>query len=240
MHIDIITLFPDMFKGPFDESIIRRAVDNGLVEIALHNLREYGLGRHRVVDDYPHGGGAGMVLMAEPLFAAVESIKGSESVPVVLLSPQGRLLSQNIARELASKPRLILICGHYEGVDERVCEHLVTDEISIGDYVLTGGELPAMVLVETVVRQLPGVLGSEESAQEDSHANGLLEYPQYTRPQHFRGWEVPQILLSGNHAEIRKWRRAQSIKRTAERRPDLLRKAELDEEEKQMVEKLIG
>ena len=240
MHIDIITLFPDMFKGPFDESIIRRAVDNGLVEIALHNLREYGLGRHRVVDDYPHGGGAGMVLMAEPLFAAVESVKGKEPVPVVLLTPQGRLLNQNIARELASKPRLILVCGHYEGVDERVCEHLVTDEISIGDYVLTGGELPAMVLVETVVRQIPGVLGSEESAQEDSHANGLLEYPQYTRPQHFRGWEVPEVLLSGNHAEIKKWRRVQSIKRTAERRPDLLRKVELDEEEKEIVEKLIG
>jgi len=240
MHIDIITLFPDMFKGPFDESIIRRAVDNGLVEIALHNLREYGPSRHRVVDDYPHNNGAGMVLMAEPLFAAVESVKGKEPVPVVLLTPQGRLLNQNIARELASKPRLILVCGHYEGVDERVCEHLVTDEISIGDYVLTGGELPAMVLVETVVRQIPGVLGSEESAQEDSHANGLLEYPQYTRPQHFRGWEVPEVLLSGNHAEIRKWRRLQSIKRTAERRPDLLEKAELDEEEKQIVEKWIG
>ncbi len=230
MHIDIITLFPDMFNGPFDESIIKRAIDNRLAEITLHNLREHGIGRHRVVDDYPHGGGAGMVLMAEPLFSAVETVKGQADIPVILLTPQGRLFNQKVAEELSEHPRFILLCGHYEGVDERVREHLVTDEISIGDYVLTGGELAAMVVVDAVVRQLPDVLGSDESAKDDSHANGLLEYPQYTRPQNFRGWEVPPVLLSGHHAEIAKWRREQSIQRTAKRRPDLLAKAELSKE----------
>lgn len=238
MRIDIITLFPEMFRGPFDESIIRRAIDGGLVRIDLHNLRQYGLGRHRVVDDYPHGGGAGMVLMAEPLFAAVEDVRGEdEKAPVILLTPQGRLFNQTVAGELAAHPRLIIICGHYEGVDERVREHLATDEISIGDYVLTGGELAAMVVTDAVVRRLPGVLGSEESAQEDSHEDGLLEYPQYTRPQDFRGWEVPPVLLSGNHAEIARWRREQAIRRTMERRPDLIEKALLSEEERRMVEK---
>ncbi len=237
MRIDIVTLFPNMFSGPFDESIIKRAVDSGLVEINLHNLREYGLGRHHVVDDYPHGGGAGMVLMAEPLFAAVEDIMGSEAVPVILLTPQGRLFNQQVALELAAHPRLIFVCGHYEGVDERVREHLVTDEISIGDYVLTGGELPAMVVIETVVRQLPGVLGSCESVSEESHSDGLLEYPQYTRPQNFRGWEVPPVLISGNHAEIANWRREQSVIRTLERRPELLEKLDLTEEQRRIVEK---
>ncbi len=237
MHIDIITLFPDMFNGPFDESIIKRAIDNDLVEIIFHNLREYGLGKHHVVDDYPHGGGAGMVLMAEPLFSAVESVKAEDDIPVILLTPQGRLFNQEVAEELAEHTRFILVCGHYEGVDERVREHLVTDEISIGDYVLTGGELAAMVVVDAVVRQLPGVLGSDESIKDDSHANGLLEYPQYTRPQYFQGWEVPPVLLSGNHAEVAKWRREQAILRTAERRPDLLAKADLSEEELKVVEK---
>ncbi len=233
----MVTLFPNMFAGPFDESIIKRAIDSGLVEINLHNLREYGLGRHHVVDDYPHGGGAGMVLMAEPLFAAVEAIKDNDEIPVILLTPQGRLFNQRIALELAAHSRLILVCGHYEGVDERVREHLATDEISIGDYVLTGGELPAMVVVETVVRQLPGVLSSDESLVEDSHYSGLLEYPQYTRPQNFRGWEVPSVLLSGNHAEITNWRREQSIIRTLERRPELLEKLDLTEEQRRIVEK---
>lgn len=237
MKIDIITLFPDMFSGPFDESIIKRAIDNGLVEVVLHNLREYGIGRHRVVDDYPHGGGAGMVLMAEPLFNAVEAVKQEPDVPVILLTPQGRLFDQQVAQELSEQPRMIFICGHYEGVDERVREHLVTDEISIGDYVLTGGELAAMVVIDAVVRQLPGVLGSDESAQNDSHSNGLLEYPQYTRPQNFRGWEVPAILVSGNHQEVEKWRREQAILRTMKRRPDMLQKATLTEAEKQMLEK---
>ena len=180
MHIDIVTLFPDMFGGPFDESIIKRAIENDLVQIALHNLRDQGIGKHRVVDDYPHGGGAGMVLMAEPLFSTIEKIKGDSDVPVILLTPQGRLFNQKVAEELTSHDRFILICGHYEGIDERVREHLVTDEISIGDYVLTGGELAAMVIIDAVVRQLPGVLGSDESIKDDSHANGLLEYPQYS------------------------------------------------------------
>jgi len=237
MRIDILTLFPDMFAGPFDESIVKRAIDGDLVEIALHNLRDYGLGKHRMVDDCPHGGGSGMVMMPEPLFAAVEDIKQDQEFPVILLTPQGRVFNQKVADEMAALPRFLLICGHYEGVDERVREHLATDEISIGDFVLTGGELPAMVLVDAVVRQLPGVLGSDESAQEDSHANGLLEYPQYTRPRKFRDWEVPEILLSGNHAEIGKWRRRQSILRTIERRPELLQKADLTDEERQIVEK---
>lgn len=237
MIIDIITLFPGMFKGPFEESIVKRAVERGLVDIRLHNLREYGLGKHRVVDDYPHGGGSGMVLMAEPLFNAVESARGEEECPVILLTPQGRLFDQRVAEELAAHPRLILVCGHYEGVDERVREHLVTDELSIGDYVLTGGELPAMVVVDAVVRQLPEALGSEESASDDSHSSGLLEYPQYTRPQNYRGWEVPEVLLSGNHAQIARWRREQAITRTMERRPDLLERAELTEEERRMLEK---
>ncbi len=237
MRIDILTLFPGMFAGPFDESIVKRAIDGHLVEIILHNLRDYGLGKHRMVDDYPHGGGSGMVMMPEPLFAAVEDIKQDQEFPVILLTPQGRVLDQKIAAEMAALPRFLLICGHYEGVDERVREHLVTDEISVGDYVLTGGELPAMVIVDAVVRQLPGVLGSDESAQEDSHANGLLEYPQYTRPRKFRDWEVPEILLSGNHAEIAKWRRRQSVLRTLKRRPELLQKADLTDEERQIVEK---
>lgn len=240
MHIDILTLFPDMFAGPFNESIIRRAIDNRLIEIVFHNLRDYGLGKHHVVDDYPHGGGAGMVMMPEPLFTAVETIKGDNDFPVILLTPQGRLFNQKAAQELATYPRFLLICGHYEGVDERVREHLVTDEISIGDYVLTGGELPAMVVIDAVARLVPGVLGSGESPQDDSHANGLLEYPQYTRPRVFRGWEVPPVLLSGNHAEVEKWRREQSILRTLANRPDLLEKAHLTPEELQIVEKKGG
>lgn len=240
MQIDIITLFPQMFSGPFDESIIKRAIDNGRVQITLHNLREFGLGRHRVVDDYPHGGGAGMVLMAEPMFAGVEAVKAEESPPVILLTPQGRLFNQKTAFELAAQNRLILVCGHYEGIDERIREHLVTDEISIGDYVLTGGELPAMVLVEAVVRLIPGVLGADESVYEDSHVDGLLEYPQYTRPQRFRDWEVPEVLVSGNHAEIARWRRQHSVLRTLARRPDLLEKADLTEEERRLVEKQTG
>lgn len=236
MRIDILTLFPSMFSGPFDESIIKRAIDNGLVSIVFHNLRDWGIGKHRVVDDSPHGGGAGMVLMPEPLFNAVEAIRSDPATPVILLTPQGRRFNQKVARQLAAMDRFILVCGHYEGVDDRVREHLVTDEISIGDYVLTGGELPAMVVVDAVVRQLPGVLGSDESAKDDSHSNGLLEYPQYTRPQDFRGWEVPPVLLSGNHAQIARWRREQSIMRTLQRRPDLLEQADLTDEERRMVD----
>ena len=198
MRIDILTLFPNMFSGPFAESIVKRAMDRKLISIIIHNLRDWGSGKHRVVDDYPFGGGTGMVMKSEPLFEATEAIKAEgacSSAPVILLTPQGRVFNQRIAAELAALDQLILICGHYEGIDERVREHLATDEISIGDYVLTGGELAAMVVVDAVVRQLPGVLGSEESAKDDSHTSGLLEYPQYTRPQTYRGWEVPQVLL---------------------------------------------
>jgi tRNA (guanine37-N1)-methyltransferase len=236
MRIDIITLFPNMFAGPFAESIIGRAIEHHLVTIMAHDLRDYGLGKHRVVDDRPYGGGPGMVLKPEPLFELVERIKGGDRVPVILLSPQGRLFSQKVAWELATHEQLVLICGHYEGVDERVCEHLVSDEVSIGDYVLTGGELAAMVVVDAVVRLLPGVLGSEESPRDDSHASGLLGYPQYTRPHVYQGWAVPQVLLSGNHSQVARWRREQSLLRTLARRPDLLEKADLSAEERRFIE----
>ena len=238
MRIDIISLFPNMFSGPFDESIIKRAMERNIVSIVIHNLRDWGLGKHKMVDDYPFGGGAGMVMKPEPIFEAVDAVRaesGNTSVPVILLTPQGRVFNQKIAAELADLDRFIIICGHYEGIDERVREHLAADEISIGDYVLTGGELAAMVIVDAVVRQLPGVLGSDESASDESHTAGLLEYPQYTRPQTYRGWEVPEILLSGNHAQIAKWRREQSILRTFMRRPDLLEKAELSKEDKKLI-----
>ena len=244
MRIDILTLFPAMFRGPFDESIIKRALERGLVSVFLHNIRDYATDKHHIVDDYPYGGGAGMVMKPEPIFAAVEAVKAeiqqanpqTASFAIILLTPQGRLFNQKIADELAAQGQLILICGHYEGVDERVVEHLVTDEISIGDYVLTGGELAAMVIVDAVVRRLPGVLGSESATSEESHARGLLEYPQYTRPPVYSGWPVPEVLLSGNHAEIARWRRAQSIRRTLLRRPDLLEKADLTEGERKTVE----
>ena len=238
MRIDILTLFPAMFQGPFDESIVKRAVERNIVNIFIHNLRDWGIGKHNVVDDYPFGGGAGMVMKPEPLFDAVEAIKAQcdkADAPVILLSPQGRVFDQKTAAEMANHDRLILICGHYEGIDERVIEHLVTDEISIGDYILTGGELAAMVVTDAVVRLLPGVLGSEVATVEDSHAAGLLEYPQYTRPQVYRGWEVPQVLISGNHAQIARWRREQSILRTMLRRPDLFEKANLSPQEKKLI-----
>lgn len=224
-----------MFAGPFGESIIKRAIDRQLVTIAIHNLRDYAFDKHRIVDDYSYGGGSGMVLKPEPLFAAVEAITGGAEIPVILLTPQGRLLRQEVVEELASHDRMLLICGHYEGVDERVRQHLVSDEVSIGDYVLSGGELAAMVVVDAVVRRLPGVLGSEASVAEDSHSDGLLEYPQYTRPQVYRGWGVPVVLLSGNHAQIAKWRREQSILRTLKRRPELLERANLTDKEKELT-----
>ena len=246
MHIHILTLFPNMFTAPFSESIVKRAIDRGLVEIAIHNIRDYTSDRHHVVDDSPYGGGPGMVLKPEPLFEAVAAIKGAgwefghsekgeSELPVILLTPQGRLFDQRAAEGLSKYEEVILICGHYEGVDERVREHLVTDEISIGDYVLSGGELAAMVVVDSLVRQLPGALGSEEAVGEDSHSSGLLEYPQYTRPQSFCGWEVPEILLSGNHAEIARWRREQSLRRTIRRRPDLLERTALNDEERGLL-----
>jgi tRNA (guanine37-N1)-methyltransferase len=238
MDIDILTLFPEVFQGIFNFGIFQRAIEQKLVSISVHNIRDYTHDKHHTVDDYPYGGGAGMVLKPDPVFEAVESIKREADTPVILLSPQGRLFCQKIAQELASYRRLILICGHYEGVDERVSEHLVTDEISIGDYVLSGGEPAAVVVVDGVVRLIPGVLGSAESLIDDSHVGGLLEYPQYTRPPIFRGWSVPEVLLSGNHAQIAKWRHEQAILRTMKRRPELLEKAELSPKEKKLIEKL--
>ncbi|MBA2287234.1 MAG: tRNA (guanosine(37)-N1)-methyltransferase TrmD [Ktedonobacteraceae bacterium] len=219
MHFDIFTLFPAMFEGPLSESILKRARERELLSIALHNIRDATTDKHHVVDDYPYGGGAGMVMKPEPVFAAVESVY--QGGPVILLTPQGRVFNQQIARELAQEQRVTLLCGHYEGVDERIREHLVSDEISIGDYVLTGGELAAMVVVDAVSRLLPGVLGGSESTREESHSENLLEYPHYTRPPEFRGWRVPDILLSGHHEQIARWRRQESLRRTRERRPDL-------------------
>lgn len=240
MRIDILCLFPEVFESPLNQSIIKRASERGLVDIVPHNIRDYAHDKHRTVDDYPYGGGPGMVLKPEPIFEAVEDIRkqfGTGETPVILLSPQGRLFSQSVAEELAGHPHIMLICGHYEGIDERVCEHLATDEISIGDYVLSGGELAALVVVDAVVRLIPGALGSECSADSDSHSNGLLEYPQYTRPHTYRDWSVPSMLISGNHGEIAQWRRHQAIVRTAKRRPDLLEKVSLcDEERKWMSE----
>jgi len=236
-----------MFQEPFGSGIFRQAVSQKLVNINIYNIRDYTHDKHHTVDDYTYGGGAGMVLKPEPIFEAVESItadligeEGSGAPPIILLTPQGRLLSHQIARELSGYSHMILICGHYEGVDERVREHLVTDELSIGDYVLSGGELAAMVIVEAVIRLIPGVLGSEASPLDDSHVSGLLEYPQYTRPAEYRGWPVPPVLLSGNHAQIAKWRREQAILRTIKRRPDLLDKANLCFEERQLADNLLA
>jgi tRNA (guanine37-N1)-methyltransferase len=245
MRIDILTLFPKMFEVPFSFGIFKRAVDSGLVSIGLHDIRAYTHDKHHTADDYPYGGGAGMVMKPEPVFEAVEAIKAGADdkdgkLPVVLMTPQGRPFTQSIAEELAGYRHLVLISGHYEGIDERVREHLATDEISIGDYVLTGGELPAMVVVDAVLRLIPGVLGSEDSSLDDSHTGGLLEYPQYTRPAEYRGWKVPEVLLSGNHAQIAKWRREQIIRRTLERRPELLDKAALGLEDKKLVKRLTA
>lgn len=228
MHVDIFTLFPGMFQGPLTESILKRAQERGLLSIALHNIRDVTTDRHHIVDDYPYGGGAGMVMKPEPIFHAIESVY--QSGPIILLTPQGRLFTQEIARTLALEPRVTLLCGHYEGIDERVCQHLVTDELSIGDYVLTGGELGAMIVVDAVSRLLPGVL-SEASPDEESHSHSLLEYPHYTRPPEFRGWRVPDVLLSGNHALIARWRRKESFKKTRQRRPDIF--AHVDSSSKQ-------
>jgi tRNA (guanine37-N1)-methyltransferase len=238
MRIDILTLFPQMFDGLLDWSIVGRARERHLVDVRLHDIRACTYDKHHVVDDYPYGGGAGMVLKPEPVFEAVEAVReelGSSLVPTILLSPQGHPFNQEIARQLASYQRFILICGHYEGIDERVAEHLADEEISIGDYLLSGGEVAAMVIVDCIVRLLPGAVGSELSLVEDSHTGGLLEYPQYTRPAVYRGWAVPSVLLSGNHSRIARWRRQQSLLRTAKRRPDLMEKAMLSEEDERLL-----
>lgn len=238
MKIDILTLFPNMFHQVLNESILKRAQETGAVHFNLINFREYAGNKHFSVDDYPYGGGAGMVLKPEPIFRAVEELtKGETAKPrVILLCPQGERYHQKKAEELAKEEHLIFICGHYEGYDERIREHLVTDEISIGDFVLTGGELAAMVVVDSVVRLLPGVLGNEDSHRKDSFSTGLLEHPHYTRPADFRGMKVPDVLLSGDHKKIELWRKRESLRRTYERRPDLLENYPLSEIEKQWIE----
>ncbi len=239
MEFDVFTLLPEVFSPYLESSILQRARQRGLIQVRVHNIRDWATDKHHVTDDEPYGGGGGMVMKVEPVFAAVESVLGpAPACPVILLTPQGRLFTQKVAAELATHPRLALLCGRYEGVDERIREHLATDEISIGDYVLTGGELPALVLIDAVTRLLPGVLGDPDGAADDSHASGLLEYPHYTRPPEFRGWTVPEVLLSGDHARIARWRREQSLRRTLARRPDLLQTADLSEADRQFLERL--
>ncbi len=237
MHFDIFTLFPAMFQGPFTESILKRAQERDLLSISLHNIRNATTDKHHVVDDYPYGGGAGMVMKPDPIFTAIEAVH--QGGPVIYLTPQGRLFNQQIAHELAQESRITLLCGHYEGIDERVCQHLITDEISIGDYVLTGGELAAMVVVDAVSRLLPGVLAAE-STQEESHGNNMLEYPHYTRPPEFRGWPVPDVLLSGHHEQIARWRRKEALRRTRQRRPDLFAKLDLSSKQDQKILKELN
>ncbi|HEU5198208.1 MAG TPA: tRNA (guanosine(37)-N1)-methyltransferase TrmD, partial [Ktedonobacterales bacterium] len=236
MHFDVFTLFPGMFRGPFEESILKRAQEQGLISLALHNIRESTTDKHHIVDDYPYGGGAGMVMKPDPVFASVETVY--QGGPIILLTPQGRLFTQRVAQELAAEARITLICGHYEGVDERIRQRLATDELSIGDFVLTGGELAAMVIMDAVSRLAPGVLGDPGSLVEESHSSGLLEYPQYTRPPDFRGWRVPDILLSGNHGAIARWRRKEALRRTRARRPDLLAQVELSKLDHKLLEEI--
>lgn len=255
MQIDLFSLFPAMFESYLQESILKRAQQAGLITIGVHNIRDWATDKHHVTDDTPYGGGGGMVMKPDPIFAAVESVLGlptsqSDSAlsdptpspqpltPIILLAPTGRLFTQTVARELSAYPRLAFICGRYEGIDERVRAHLATDEISIGDFVVTGGELPAMLIVDAIARHIPGVLGAENAVAEDSHASGLLEYPHYTRPANFRGWAVPEVLQNGHAANITRWRREESLRLTFERRPDLLETAELSEADKKFLKTL--
>ena len=248
MQFEVFTLLPEVFPSYLETSILKRASERGLIKVNIHNIRDYTHDKHHVTDDTPYGGGGGMVMKPEPVFEAIEKVLDinplptpptvGDSIPIILLTPQGRVFNQSIAKELSSHPRIALICGRYEGIDERIRQHLVTDEISIGDYVLTGGEIPALILIDAIARLLPDVLGDPTGAEDDSHAMGLLEYPHYTRPPEFRGNKVPDVLLSGDHAKIDKWRREQALERTFRKRPDMLEKAELSESDKKFIEKL--
>ena len=239
MKFDIFSLFPCFFESYFNISILQKAIEKDLLQIDLHNIRDWTIDKHHITDDTPYGGGGGMVMKAEPIFTAIEDVLGENpKVPIILMSPQGRPFSTKIAIELAQHPHIAIICGRYEGIDERVIEHLVTDQISIGDFVVTGGELPALMVIDAVARFIPGVLGDPHGAIKDSFGNGLLEYPQYTRPEIFRDWQVPDILLSGHHANIEKWKREQSLTRTYFSRPDLLQKAELTQDDIKFLNKL--
>lgn len=238
MQIDVLTLFPEMFDSPMRASMMWKARELGLLDLRLHNIRDYSQDKHRAVDDTPYGGGGGMVLKADVVVRAVESVVGDSDTPVILMSPQGRLLSHQVAVELSGHERLVLLCGHYEGVDERVRQLVVTEEISIGDYVLTGGELAAMVVIDAVMRHIPGLLGADGAQHRDSHADGLLEGPHYTRPASFRGLDVPEVLQTGNHGAIERWRREQAIRRTWQNRPELLVTANLTDEERYLLAQL--
>lgn len=241
MRFDVFSLLPETLRPYLNASILEKAAARGLIQIHLHNIRDYTQDRHRTTDDTPYGGGGGMVMKPEPVFEAVETVLGSPPpCPVVLLTPQGRLFNQQVAAELASHKQIALISGRYEGFDERIRQHLATDEISIGDYVLTGGELPALILIDALSRLVPGVLGDPTGAADDSHASGLLEYPHYTRPPEFRGWKVPEVLLSGDHAKVETWRREQSLRRTLAKRPDMLANANLSEADRRFLEKILN
>ena len=235
MRFDIITLLPQIFESVFNAGVLKKGIEKGLIEIRIHNLRDYATDKHRQVDDRPFGGGEGMVLKPEPLFRAVEEIRKDASTQVILLSPQGRRFDHKLAEVLSGFSQIILICGRYEGVDERVREYLITDEISIGDYVLSGGEYAALVIIDAISRFIPGVVGKQESVKKDSFSIGLLDYPQYTRPREFRGLKVPDVLLSGNHKKIALWRKKKSLEITLRKRPDLLKQKKLDEEEKRLL-----
>lgn len=239
MLFDVFTIFPDGLKPYLEISILQRAVKNGLLDVHLHDIRDWTTDRHHTTDDTPYGGGGGMVMKCEPVFTAVEDVLGAPpACPVILMTPQGRTFTQKVAQELSAYPHLALLCGRYEGIDERIREHLITDQISIGDYVLTGGELPALVLIDAITRLIPGALGDPDGAQDDSFASGLLEYPHYTRPAEFRGWGVPDVLQSGNHAAIVRWRREQSLLRTLTKRPDLLEKFDLTPADRKFLARL--
>jgi tRNA (guanine37-N1)-methyltransferase len=248
MQFEVFTLLPEVFTPYLESSILKRAIQRGLIDVRVHNIRDYTHDKHHTTDDTPYGGGGGMVMKPEPVFEAIESVLGlaslqtpsetASNIPIILLTPQGRVFNQRIAEELSAHGRIALLCGRYEGVDERIREHLVTDEISIGDYVLTGGELPAMLIIDAVARLIPGVLGDPTGAEDDSHSMGLLEYPHYTKPSEFRGWKVPDILLSGDHAKIEKWRREQALSRTLNKRPDMLEKADLNEKDQKFLKGL--